>query len=136
MIGLGLIQVIHSVFVVAGFSISFDCFTVVLTLISKQLRCLCSRIRSTFTHSHSVSTLNVVSCYSLVSHIAVSVTVTSVNFFDITTIVCIRNTTTITVIPKLLKHLLVIIDTTYPEPSLVHRQLSSLLQQIRKNTFP
>ena len=80
--GLGpgwLIQVIHSLFVVAGFLISFDCFTGVLTLISKQLRCLCSkitgpsrpgiakwlrRIRYTFTHSHSVSTSNVVSCYA------------------------------------------------------------------------
>ena len=76
MTGLGLIQVIHSLFVVAGFSIRFDCFTSVLTVISKQLRCLCSmitgpsrpgiakwlqRIRYNFTHSHSVSTLNVVS---------------------------------------------------------------------------
>ena len=74
-----LIQVIHSLFVVAGFSISIDCFTGALTLISKQLRCLCSRItgpsrpgiakwlrriRYTFTHSHSVSTSNVVSCYA------------------------------------------------------------------------
>ena len=35
---------VASLFVLAGFSISFDCFTSILTLISDQLWCLCSRI--------------------------------------------------------------------------------------------